>query len=150
MEHWKYPVLGVSFILHWALVTGLCTYMFWGRPAYDKWYIFAWVVLISHWFVLGHCIISLVEKKILYDDEEAEDIPFLNPSMQFFIPGGNMWTFALSILVMIMYVANIAVVAYRNTVHPAFVMILGGSLLAYFSYWRYQEFLYMNNKYVPH
>jgi hypothetical protein len=137
-------ILLLLFLIHWAFVLIAITYIWWGRPQYDKIYLFALLLLIIHWLILGDCIISKIEKTIMHSQSELLEKPFLNPSIQFY-QGSSMFTLVISSLLPIMYIINMCYVLNRLKVNIVFIILAAFAFLAYSARFRIQEYQYIKN-----
>jgi hypothetical protein len=130
-------ILFVMFVLHWMLVLAFITYFIWSKPIYDKYYLILWILLVLQWLVLGDCIISKIEKNILY----KEDIPkYSNPSMQFY-KGSTPLTLLICVVVMLMFMFNLGFALLRIGVNIYITLTVCILFLSYIVYYRYQEYI---------
>lgn len=142
MQTWKALALAVSFVLHWTLVIGLSTYLFWASPKTDWIYLGVWALLYAQWIFHGSCYLSTFERSMLYNNTDATQNIFINPSLQFYT-GGNLWTFALAVFITAMYLVNFAYVLHRIGVPTVANVALTGGFAVYCAYWRHKEYLHI-------
>lgn len=140
----KYILLSILFLLHWFVILLTSTYIWWGKPEYDKYFLFVCLLIFFHWFAFGECIISKYEKKLIYDEETIARKPFLNPSSQFYQESG-IFTIFVSILIAVMVVANLAFVMKRMKFNIIIILIIVIVDLSYNMYFRYKEYEYYKN-----
>lgn len=135
-------ILAVSFVLHWTIVIALSTYVFWGDAKHDHVYLICWVFLIVQWITINDCIISKIEKSLMYGENKPS---YIHPSIQFY-SGSNPYTFAISIVIWTAYCYNLFVVLLRNAVHPFVVVVFFACLITYATYYRIQEYNHITKR----
>jgi len=76
----------VLFMAHWAFTFFIMFYIFFRKnKKYDTVYLVTFILLVSHWILLGECIISYLEKCIMDDSYTIGKEPTKNPSLTFYI-----------------------------------------------------------------
>lgn len=124
-------VLALLFVLHWSIIIGLTTYVFWFPTLQKKStrsiknadyaYLIFFTLMIISWCIFGACPISTIEKHILYVSPES--IPgFVNPSLQLY-QGTNTASFLAMSFINCMYFYNLIIVFNRLKFPPAIAMI---------------------------
>ncbi len=135
-------ILAFCFIFHWVFIIALSTYILWSNPKYDLIFIIVFILLVMQWLIIGNCIISKIETRILYKNEEHKSKKFLNPSIQFF-RDANLYTLLLNCIIIVFYLINILVVCTRYGMPLCLVLGVSLVMFIYFMYYRYQEYVYI-------
>lgn len=135
-------ILCALFILHWIIVLGFATYIWWGTPKYDALYIACFAIMVFSWLFFGGCPISVVERGMLYTN--AKTIPgFFNPSLQFY-QNPSTWTFLQMSIINVLYVVNVAFVLNRLKAHKIITIIVCIALMIILAESRIHEFNIVN------
>jgi len=145
-------LLGVT---HWIAVIYFATYAFWPKRWISKTtdivFLGLFALMVVHWYVFGTCIITILEKRLLYGTGTACEgdclVRYLHPSLYFYKSewGHSVWYALFMSLVNLMYFAGVLLVLIRLRVNKAIVIVIGILLMYILTPDRMRHWLWLMN-----
>lgn len=139
-----YVTLYILFLIHWYFTIFFCTYVFWANPIYDKIYIVIASALILHWAILGNCIISHIEIKML----GIKNTQFTYHPSLYFYQDMSIGTVSIMCIISVLIIYNIYIVLQRQRVNKTLIYSVLLFMCTSAVYYRYKDFKYLIGKQI--
>ena len=134
-------MLGILFILHWAITAFMMLYVFLRKnKTYDWFYITTVSFIILHWILSNECIISFFEKVIVDPSYWFGKDPTQHPSLYLYniLPVSSLF---ITIPIYAFFVYNIYTMMRIYNLPNPIVYAVFVSLFLYLGYWRVVQVL---------
>lgn len=129
-------ILVLLFVVHWAIMLACVTYWWWGRAAWDAYFVAVFAGMAASWFIFDGCIVSKTEQVIL---DRTADTHIDHPSLQLYTQPG-FWFLGLNSLGTVVTVVTLGLILARHGAPTPAIVALVAALSAFFARAKYRAF----------